>query len=114
MTSLPVASPQVSALMADAVPEFYHYEDTGCEISDSCLNCPLPICRYDDPVWFQRNRRLAKDFKMWTIIKQEGLSREEAAERFAVTQRTIFRIINRCRDASLQVGNEELLLFAAD
>ncbi len=40
--------------MADQSPEYYHYEDTGCEVSPSCLNCPLPQCKYDDPVWFQR------------------------------------------------------------
>ena len=22
--------------------EFYHYEDNGCVVSDSCLDCPLP------------------------------------------------------------------------
>ncbi len=114
MTSLSIASPQVSTAVADAVPEFYHYEDTGCEVSASCLNCPLPMCKYDDPVWFQRNRRLAKDFKVWAAIQQEDLSVEEAAERFEVTQRTIFRIIHRCRQASLRVEDEELLLFAAD
>ena len=34
---------------SDDASEFYHYEDTGCEASDSCLDCPLPQCRYDDP-----------------------------------------------------------------
>ncbi len=43
----------------DAVPEFFHYEDTGCEVSLSCLNCPLPQCKYDDPAWFQRYQRLS-------------------------------------------------------
>ena len=43
----------------DTVPEFYHYEDTGCEVSRSCLNCPLPRCKYDDPIWFQRQPPVA-------------------------------------------------------
>ena len=47
--------------MMDQGPEYYHYEDTGCEVSPSCLTCPLPQCKYDDPVWFQRHRRLARD-----------------------------------------------------
>ena len=49
--------PTTSSPAPDAVPEFYHYEDTGCEVSDACLDCPLPQCKYYDPGWFQRNRR---------------------------------------------------------
>ena len=25
--------------------EYYHYEDTGCEVTSSCLVCPLSRCR---------------------------------------------------------------------
>ena len=83
----------------DAIPEFCYYEDTGCEASDSCLNCPLPKCKHDDPVWYQRNRRLARDFQVMYAIQQESLSMEEAAERFSVTVRTVFRILQRCRNS---------------
>lgn len=31
------------------LPEHTNYRDTGCYISESCLNCPLPVCRYDMP-----------------------------------------------------------------
>lgn len=87
---------------ADEVSEFYHYEDTGCEASDSCLDCPLPLCKYDDPSWYYRHRRLAKDFRMLHIIQRESLSAEEAAERFSVTVRTVFRIMQRCREATMK------------
>jgi len=107
MTSALMASPQV-----DAVPEFYHYEDTGCEVSESCLNCPLPRCKYDDPIWYQKHRRLARDLKVLTVMRMEQLSVEEAAERFSVTVRTIFRIMRRCREASLELENEELEAFS--
>ncbi len=34
--------------------------DDGCEYSSSCLQCPLPACKYDDPVgaffWMMRGR----------------------------------------------------------
>ena len=42
-------SSRTDRAFADDASEFYHYEDTGCEVSDSCLDCPLPMCRYDDP-----------------------------------------------------------------
>ena len=107
MTSTLMASPQV-----DAVPEFYHYEDTGCEVSESCLNCPLPRCKYDDPVWYQKHRRLAKDLNVLAVMRAEELSVEGAAERFSVTVRTIFRIMRRCREAAEDIGEEELEAFS--
>ena len=97
----------------DATPEFYHYEDTGCEASPSCLNCPLPRCKYDDLAWYQRNRRLAKDFQMMYIIERERLSVEEAAERFSITVRTVFRILRRCRLALSDTDGQEMRAFAA-
>ena len=86
----------------DDISEFYHYEDTGCEASDSCLDCPLPFCKYDDPAWYQRNRRLARDFRILHVMTQESLSIEETAQRFSVTVRTVFRIMQRCREAAMQ------------
>jgi len=101
--------------LVDSVPECYHYEDIGCEVSASCLNCPLPQCKYDDPAWFQRNRRLSKDLKVMSAIRMGNLTVDEAADHFSVTVRTIFRIMRRCREAEMLDGEEqELLAFAAD
>ena len=98
----------------DTVPEFYHYEDTGCEVSPSCLHCPLPQCKYDDPIWFQHYRRIARDLKVLTTIRSEGLTVEQAAERFSVTARTIFRVMRRCREASPELDTGALQTLAAD
>ena len=97
----------------DTIPEFCHYEDTGCEVSAACLDCPLPRCKFDDPVWYQRNRRLAKDFQVMHTIQQESLSMEEAAERFSVTVRAVFRIMQRCREALATVEEGNLAAYAA-
>ena len=97
----------------DAVPEFFHYEDTGCEVSLSCLNCPLPQCKYDDPAWFQRYQRLSKDLIVLTAMQSENLTVDEAAERFSVTVRTIFRIMRRCREAPTELEEQELGVLAA-
>ena len=96
---------QISRMDTDAtedVSEFYHYEDTGCEVSDSCLDCPLPQCRHDDPSWYLRNRRLARDFRIVRTMQLEVLSIEETAMRFGITNRTVFRILQRCREATMQ------------
>ena len=97
----------------DALPEFYKYEDTGCEASDACLNCPLPQCKFDDPAWYQRNRRLAKDFQVMYAMERDRLSVEEAAERFSVTVRTIFRILQRCRTAIAEPEGQGMGALAA-
>jgi predicted DNA-binding transcriptional regulator YafY len=44
-------------------------------------------------------------------MQSEELTVEEAADRFSVTVRTIFRIMRRCREASEDIGEEELEAF---
>ena len=107
-------SSRADCAFADDASEFYHYEDTGCEVSDSCLDCPLPMCRYDDPAWYNRNRRLARDFRIVRAMQQESLSVEETAARFSITARTVFRIIQRCREAAMQssAAGDGMLLAA--
>lgn len=106
-------SPSASSSV-DTVPEFYHYEDTGCEVSPSCLSCPLPRCKYDDPVWFQLHRRMARDLKVWSTMQSEGLTVVAAAERFSVTVRTVFRIMRRCRETASELEGAAIPGFAAD
>ena len=119
MVTLLASRPEsVHSILGRTAPEddseFYHYEDNGCVVSDSCLDCPLPRCRYDDPVWFQRNQKLAKDFRMLRVMQQESLTVEETAERFSITRRTVFRIMQRCREATVQAGDlGEAAYFAA-
>ena len=35
-------SEQTSDIELDLPPEYCHYRDNGCDLADSCLNCPLP------------------------------------------------------------------------
>ncbi len=102
-----------ASFLVDTVPEFCHYEDTGCEVSASCLDCPLPQCKYDDPEWFQRQRRMARDLTVWSTMRSEDLTVDEAAERFSVTVRTVFRIMRRCREATPDLDGAVLQVFAA-
>ena len=76
-----------------------HYRDEGCEISPSCLNCPLPRCRHDIPTGIRGLKQAAKDFSVWNAMQAEGLTVKEAAVRFSVSKRTVFRIMRRCREA---------------
>ena len=81
--------------LTDVLPEQFHYRDEGCEISSSCLHCPLPQCKYDDPGWMRRERIRERNRNVVDIMNREGLSVSAAASRFHLSQRTIFRILSR-------------------
>ena len=84
-----------AGILVDVVPERYPYRDEGCEVSPSCLKCPLPQCKYDDPGWIRRQKRKERDSQVVSSLLDDGLSVPEAAARFALSQRTIFRILGR-------------------
>jgi hypothetical protein len=91
----------------------YYYEDTGCEVASACLVCPLPRCKFDDMEWFAKYRRLARDLRIVSTINAEGLSIAEAAERFSMTPRTVFRVLSRCREAMQELTSSEVAVFAS-
>ncbi len=81
--------------LRDVRPEEFYYRDVGCEISPSCLNCPLPRCKYDDPREYLKERRRARDRLVVDTKRRESLSPVELAHRFSLSQRTVFRILRR-------------------
>ena len=75
--------------------------DRGCNLAASCLDCPLPTCKYDGPAARKSSRaRPGKDQAIAKTIYEEKLSAEQAAERFQVTVRTIYRILGRAGKAA--------------
>ena len=96
-----------------AEPRFDHYEDTGCEVASTCFDCPLPRCKFDDMEWFYKYRRLGRYLHMASVIHSEGLTIPEAAERFSVTERTVFRVLRRCHDAMQELTPAEAAVFAS-
>ena len=90
----PVLAP-ASAIVLDVVPERYPYHDDGCEIAPSCLRCPLPQCKYDDPGWLRRQERDQRDRDVLEAILVRGLSVAQVEASFALSQRTVFRILKR-------------------
>ena len=84
-----------TAALIDVIPERYPYRDDGCEVSPSCLRCPLPQCKYDDPDWFRREKQKKRDKQVVDALRGNSLSVPEASARFSVSQRTIFRILSR-------------------
>ena len=76
----------------DLPPEYCQYKDEGCEFMDSCLNCPLPQCLYDEPRgkqrWLKelRNREIAR-------LYRDGWKISELAVNLGLSRRTIQRAL---------------------
>lgn len=85
----------------DGLPEQMSYHDTGCEVSPSCLRCPLPQCKFDDPVWYQRYRRTGRDQQVLNAFEHGGLTVFDLARRFEVSTRTIHRALRRANGSVL-------------
>jgi lambda repressor-like predicted transcriptional regulator len=77
-------------LLWDSLPEEFPYEDKGCELSPSCLDCPFPDCLEEEP-WgkerFLKRRRAQRMLE----LKREGKSLKEIARIFGVSPRTVQR-----------------------
>jgi hypothetical protein len=80
---------------ADALPEFTRYRDEGCDVHPSCLTCPLPRCRYDEPGGVRALLNLDRDREIFHLRRRQGLAVETLANRYGVSRRTVFRILQR-------------------
>ena len=90
----------------DLLPEYYHYRDEGCEFADSCLNCTLPKCVYDQPRGRQCRLKRLRDREMSRLFTTEGKGVKELALRFGVSQRTVQRALRSALNKGGLPGNE--------
>ena len=77
--------------MDDVPLEHCEYRDDGCDLFPSCLNCPLPRCRYDEPHKKQARKGLRN--REVTRLHAAGMRITELSERFGVSKRTVHRIL---------------------
>jgi hypothetical protein len=92
-----IGSRKPRELPLDILPERY-YKDEGCELSPSCLRCPLPYCKHDVPHWFQRAAREERDTRVLCQYQETKLSVARLAVHFDISPRTVFRILHRVRE----------------
>ena len=69
-------------------------EDEGCEVSASCLICPLSACKYDDPAKFLSAQRACRNQQIASAHHQEGATVRELQARFHLSQRTVYKILH--------------------
>ena len=73
------------------------YRDEGCDLSPSCLNCPLPRCRYDEPGGSRQLAKGPRDREVVRRRREEGASIAELARSFGLSKRTVHRIVRKDR-----------------
>jgi len=97
----------LAPVRSDTLPEHSTYRDNGCDMCGSCLVCPLPMCKYDDPGWLQRENRRSRDEAIMAARSEEGLSVPVIAARFGVSTRTVHRVLQTGGAAVREPGPDE-------
>ena len=77
----------------DALPEHVDYRDSGCDLFPSCLSCPLPRCRYDEPGGVRAMLNRTRDREIRRMRRDDRVPVNEIARRFHVSRRTVFRAL---------------------
>ena len=85
----PVQIP-LAPVRSDTLPENTRYKDDGCDVSGTCLDCPLPLCKYDDPGWLQRESRRTRDDEIF-LLREQRVPVAEISSRFGISTRTVHR-----------------------
>jgi hypothetical protein len=81
----------------DALPEHIAYRDEGCDLFASCLTCPLPRCRYDEPGGARTMLNIIRNREIRRLYENPRLNVDELAARFRVSRRTVFRVLQITR-----------------
>ena len=91
----------------DLPPEYCHYRDEGCDLADSCLNCPLPKCVYEEPRGKQRWLKRLRAREMSRLFTTEGKKTTELARSFGVSPRTVQRALRTLLSDSTKRGAKQ-------
>ena len=76
------------------LPENTVYRDTGCDLASSCLECPLALCKYDDPNRERFDQNVMRDTEIMRLFA-EGLKVSAIASIVNISSRTVYRVIQR-------------------
>ena len=87
----------------DALPENLEYADSGCDLWDRCLTCPLPRCRYDEPGGARQLFLRERDREIARLYRGDGVSIDVLARRFGISRRSVFRSLRRAKGSRAAV-----------
>ena len=91
---------------SDALPEHLEYRDRGCDLFPSCLRCPLPRCRYDEPGGVRAMLNRVRDREIRRLRRDHAMPVDEIARRFRISRRTVFRALRRNPAAAGRTAKE--------
>lgn len=71
-----------------------HYQDNGCHLSPSCLNCPFPRCYEEGGIFGIKRALVQQEIEK---LHQNGIpiKKEELKAKFNVSNKTINRVLAR-------------------
>ena len=81
----------------DLLPEFKIYQDEGCELAASCLECPYPRCVMEHPRGRSKWIRKYRDREIVRLHFKKKMSVREIAARFKINIQTVYNVIYRHR-----------------
>lgn len=88
-----MTDPGASGPWWQLLPEETVYRDTGCELSPSCLSCPLERCAEDQPRGRQRVRQRSLSATVRSLLDM-GYTQVQIARMLGVSDRTVGRYKN--------------------
>jgi len=78
---------------SDLRPEFCSYQDEGCELAESCLQCPFPRCQYERSHGKRRWLKGTRDREIRRLYRSKRISQQELGRIFGVSRRTVGRAV---------------------
>lgn len=90
-------TPTIRRPRIDALPEHTDYNDSGCDLYPSCLTCPLPRCRYEEPGGAAAMLRTGRDASILRVAAEGSYGVDDLAHMFGLSRRTIFRVLRAGR-----------------
>lgn len=90
---LRVIEPPPPRVREDALPEHTDYRDTGCDVSPTCLGCPLARCKYDDPPPSRAQTFAARDREIVLLRTRYHAPVDLLATTYGISRRSVFRIM---------------------
>ena len=77
----------------DLLPEYCHYSDTGCKLSFSCLECPLPECKEEHAHGRDRLSKKGRNAAIVKLHRDEKMSLNELADQYQMSRAGIAKIL---------------------
>ena len=93
----------------DLLPEYCQYKDEGCDLADSCLECPFPQCIYEQPGGRRHWRKKLRDGEITRLFTSRGKGVRELALMFGISQRTVQRALKDSLCLKSETGREKTL-----